>query len=186
MSINKELVCSFDLESFGLHPDWSLLLCGSLKPWGKPPKTYRLDDYPGKYFSDDSKLVEVLVSELSRYFILIAHYGRMHDRLYLNSKAVKYGLTVLNPRGRLIDPFQLAKNHMKLSSNSLAAVSGFLGVKSKKTPIDNEAWHRAAFDHDRPSMDIIVKHCEVDTIVLEEIMTPLIPFVGDINRWGSA
>lgn len=185
-AINKDLICSFDLESFGLYPDWSLLLCGSIKPWGKPVETYRLDDLPGETPGDDSRLVAALVERLSKFMVLIAHYGRMHDRVYLNSKAARYRLPLLPPRGRIIDPYQVAKRHLKLSSNSLEALSGFLGIKTKKLPMDNSQWFRAAFDRSREGMDYVVRRCVLDVVILEEMTEPLIPFLGDINMWGSA
>ena len=56
---------------------------------------------------------------------------------------------------------------MKLTSNRLASVSTFLGVK-EKTPRNGPIWIKASAGH-KSSLDYIIRHCKQDVVVLEEV-----------------
>ena len=176
------LAAAFDLESYGLDPIWGMLLCGVVTPWGGQPKTFVLDPIG----SDDSKLVTQLVNELSQYSILIAHNGVYHDRAFLNARALHWGLPILDPFAKMIDPLRLARRHLNCGRNSLDALAQYLSTPTQKLHLPPTAWQRVAFDHDPAAMDEIIVRCKADVQVLLEVCERVLGLVGTGNFWGSA
>lgn len=176
------LAASFDLESYGLEPTYGVLLCGVVKPWGGPSKLFRVKQVS----SDDSKLTTELVTELNKYAILIAHNGVFYDRKMLNARALKFNLPILDPRGKMIDPVQIARRHLNMRRNSLDALADYFGLSEQKMHIPAEVWVRAGLDHSKADLDLICERCESDVRVLEELATRVLGLVGSVNFWGSA
>jgi DNA polymerase elongation subunit (family B) len=177
------LAASFDLESFGLDPVYGRLLCGVILPWGSnEPQIFRVKQAS----SDDSKLVKTLIEELSKYAMLFAHNGLFYDRAMLNGRALQYGLPILDPKGKMIDPYQLARKHLNFKRNSLDALAAHCQLTDQKMHVSPEVWVKAALDHDKNSMDTIVERCVSDCYVLEQLVERVLPLVGNITPWGSA
>lgn len=187
----KPFTACFDIETTNLDPMFGILLCAVVKPWGAPdPDDIKLfvNHQQG---ADDREVVEATIEELNKYQVLIAHNGVFFDRKYLNGRALYHGCDLLNPRGKIIDPWRLAKNHLNFRGNSLDRISDFLGCREKKTVVDGEIWMRAGFERGytqrgSDAMEYIKTHCLKDVAVLEEVADALMPFVGNIQSWGSA
>lgn len=175
-------VAVFDLEMTNLKADFGVLICGCVQPYKGKLKTFQVSQIE----SDDSGLVAELVEELNQYTVLIAHNGVRFDRPFLNSRAVKWGLPVLNPAGKIYDPVLVARRKLNLSYNGLESIGRFLGCKHKKFETVGNLWLRAALDHDVDALDSIVKHCQADVVMLTEVAERLEPLIGMINSWGSA
>lgn len=175
-------IASFDLEMTNLKANFGVVICGVVKPYKEEAKVFCVP----RVTSNDRKIVAQLVDELNQYTILIAHNGVRFDRPFLNSRAVKWGLPVLNPQGKMYDPVQVARRKLALSWNGLESLALFLGCQNRKYETVGDLWLRAALDHDREALDEIVKHCIADVLVLDEVAERLEPLVGIINSWGSA
>lgn len=187
-------VTLFDLETSNLSADFGIVLCAVVKQFTDPldaevtqskPKVYRIDSKKGVKMSDDSHVVKAIIETLSDSDILIAHNGVKFDRPYLNTRALKHNLAILNPNGKIIDPVKLARKHLRLTYNSLNQVASILGTKQQKTLVDGQTWMKATLDRDKEAMDYIVEHCVADVLVLEETVARLRKFVGNITPWGS-
>lgn len=188
MTETQQLAATFDIEATNLDPMFGIVLCVCVKPWGQPTKTFRLTDYtPRKRISsDDSGIVEAVNKELNKYAILIAHFGTLYDRKFLNGRALKHGVELLNPKAKMIDPWRVAKTHLNFKSNSLDSIAHFLGCIEEKTRLSGQVWMDAAINRDKECFEYIVTHCEKDVDVLEEVAAKLVPFLGNITAWGSA
>jgi len=176
------LAASFDLETFGLDPVYGRLLCGVIKPWGGDTQVYRVK----RAGSDDSKLVAQLVSELSRYSILFAHNGLFYDRAMLNGRALQYDMPTLDPKGKLVDPYLVARKHLNLRRNSLDSLADHFQLLDQKMHLPASVWVRAALDHDESAMETLVDRCISDTVVLEQLATRILPLLGNVTPWGSS
>ena len=104
--------------------------------------------------------------ELSKAGALISWYGPGFDIKYINTRLIGHRLTALPPIPN-IDGWRIAKEKMKLTSNRLASVSSFLGVK-EKTPLNGPIWIKASAG-DPSALKYIITHCKQDVIVLEEV-----------------
>jgi len=178
----EQLIACFDIEASGLDPMFAKVLCGVVKPWGEEPKLFS----NRRKGSDDSKVVESLITELNKYTILIAHNGVFYDRKFLNGRALRWNLPFMDPKAKMIDPWRLAKNHLNFRGNSLARLADFLGTEHSKTEVSGNIWMRAALDNDPTAHKYIEEHCVEDVYVLEEIADRFKRFIGNVTAWGSA
>ena len=179
-------VACFDLETSNLSANFGILLCANVKPWHGKSRTLHIGQFEHEHRSNDKALVEAVIDELNKYTILVAHNGVRFDRPFLNSRAAMWGVPPLSPKGNMVDPVQLARKHLRMSYNGLDSVAQFLQTKHQKTPVQGHLWIKAVLDRDPIALNEIIKHCELDVLVLEEVMEKLVPFVGQINQWGSA
>ena len=171
----------FDLEMTSLKANFGVIICGVVKPCGGEAKIFRVKQVS----TDDRRIVADLVEELNKYTVLVAHNGVRFDRPFLNSRAVKWGLPVLNPTGKLYDPVLVARRKLAISWNGLESLACFLGCKNRKYETVGDLWLRASLDHDKVALDEIVKHCIADVALLDEVAERLEPLIGMINSWGS-
>jgi len=191
MSDTLSIAC-FDIETSGLNADFAIVLCAVVKELGRREKVWRFDDYAAfkqhrRY--DDAEIVRDIITELERHFVLVAHNGVKFDRPFLNTRALCGGgaPVILNPRGKIIDPVQLARKNLRLGYNSLERVLQHLRIGSKTT-VTGDVWMKALLSsgtEQRKAMDAVVAHCINDTVQLERAMTPLKRFVPKIDEWGS-
>jgi uncharacterized protein YprB with RNaseH-like and TPR domain len=176
------LAASFDIETYGLDPIYGRVLIGSIRPWHKKPITFRAEHAS----SDDSALVADIIGELSKYAILFAHNGMWFDRAFLNGRALAYGQPILDVKGKLVDPYQIARKHLNTKRNSLDALASHFHLTEQKMHLSPEVWVKAALDHDENAIKTLVKRCESDTKVLEQLVERVLPLMGNITPWGSA
>lgn len=176
----------FDLETTNLSADFGVVLCGVVLPAGGKPRVFRADKLNPKWDrcrSDDSAVVNAIVAELAQYDIWVAHNGARFDVPFLRTRLLKCKGEPL-PTRKLIDPVWLARNKLKMSFNSLAAIAKHLGVNSK-TDVDPDQWLAAALDGDRKAMGYIVEHCIQDVYVLEKVIGALKSYSTSFNTYGS-
>jgi len=181
------LIACFDIETTNLDPMWGITLCAEVKPWGESARTFinRETGY------NDAVITCALVEELSKYQILIAHNGVFFDRKYINGRALYNHSPLLNPRGKMIDPWRLAKNHLNFKGNSLERLGDFLECDVQKTVVSGETWMIAGYERGLTlrgdaSLTYIVEHCQRDVVVLEHVYERLVEFTGIVQPWGSA
>lgn len=181
---NGMRIASFDIETTNLRANFGVVICGAVQPHTgrrEAIKVYRQEVVS----SDDSAVVNDLITELNTYTILIAHNGVGFDRKFLNTRAVKHGLPVLSPRLKMYDPVRVARRELLMSWNGLDALAQYLGCRHQKYGTVGELWIKAALDHDPAALEEIVKHCVADVKVLDEVADRLEPLIGRVNEWGS-
>ena|ERR1700675_3910218 len=179
--------CCFDLETSSLNANFGIVLCGVIKGSDrKKPYVFRGDDYkPWKagHRSDDSQLITDIVAQLNRYDVLVAHNGARFDVNFLRTRMAKWKQAPF-PNKKLVDPVQVARNKLRMSSNSLASLASLIGA-GEKTPVDGNLWLLASLDGDKEAMDQIVKHCVVDVEILDKVADAVKPYCSVFNQWGS-
>lgn len=175
----------FDLETSNLNADFGIVLCGVIKPAHGEPIIFRGDSYKTwkKQRSCDKGIVVDVCKELERYDILIGHNSARFDIAYLRTRLMKWNAGVLNTK-KLVDPFQIVRNKLRLGSASLRALAQHLGV-NEKTDVSGDLWLRAALDGDVPALDTIVDHCVRDVVTLERIVDAVKGYCTTFNAWGS-
>jgi uncharacterized protein YprB with RNaseH-like and TPR domain len=179
--------CSFDLECTSLNADFGIILCGVIKPSGEPPKIFRLDQLSknwDKKRSDDSAVVKAIAAELAKYDLVAIHNGMNYDVPFLKTRMMRWRLPAM-PKQKVIDTCQLMRRQLRLSSNSLARSTDFLGFNTKSS-VDGDLWLRASLDGDKRAMNYIVKHCVQDVIMLEKVVRELKGHCSAFNSWGSS
>ena len=178
---------AFDLETSNLNANFGVVLCAVIKPDHGPALILRGDRLNRQWKtkrSDDSVLVRRVAQELMKYDVLVAHFGAGFDIPFLRARLAHWGMPGM-PNKKLVDPFQIARNKFRMSSNSLDALCDVLGVKCQKTPVQGQTWVRAFLDGDRKSMDYIVDHCVKDVEMLVELVDKVKDYSTVFNDRGS-
>lgn len=163
--------CCWDIESSNLDMDFGIILCASIKPLGKPVKTFRIDNSPNyqKRPWDDSWLVTKVRDELEKYVVVVHHYGDRFDVPALNTRLIKWRLKLLNTSYMcFIDSWWQSRKRLKLHSNRLAALISHLDTKVSKTGLDGTLWTEAVAGC-RQALDKVVIHNIHDVLSLEQV-----------------
>lgn len=179
--------CCFDIETSSFDANFGIILCAVIKGIGqKRPTILRADELCPTWDtsrSDDSIITASIVEELSKYDVLCAHNGARFDLPFIRSKMVRWNLGTF-PNKKLVDPCLLARNKLRLGSNSLASIASFIGA-GDKTPVDGRVWLQASLDGDRGAMSKIVAHCVRDVQVLDKVLDSVKSYCGVFNSYGS-
>ena len=181
----------FDIETTDLEADRGVVLCASFESSRAPGrvKTLRNDRMsPGwakGVRGDDRALVEAVCDLIRAHDVLVAHNGNRFDLPFLRTRALRWGLAPLREH-KIVDPLTVAWRKFKLRSNRLGAISDYLGIPDRKTPLDMSIWADAMLNGSKKAMDLIVAHCEADVRVLSAVLTHVAPFVRVLDDRGSA
>lgn len=179
----------WDLETDGvnaLKADLGFVMCFGYKWSGiGEAKCMTVLDHPGRRIRDDAPLLRAAYPYLCAADLLVAHYGDRFDRKFFESRLLKARLAPL-PITRQVDTCLIARARLKLSSNRLANLAKFLGVKTPKMDKGNgwpDWWMDAMAGH-KPSIRSMAKYCAQDVQCLDEcldVMRPIIPSKYMVN-----
>jgi uncharacterized protein YprB with RNaseH-like and TPR domain len=182
-------VACFDLETSGLDADFGIILCGVVKLQGeKKPIVLRADKLNKGWARgdrmNDSPLVKELKAILEEQDILVAHNAMFFDVPFMCAKCAEWGLGAFNHR-KVIDPYQITRNKMRIRSKSLSNLCSHIGIKNRKTDVDGRTWKRAFLNGDTAAMDEIAHHCVIDVLMLEELLDAVKTYSREFNARGS-
>lgn len=166
-------VVMFDIECTHLKANIGRMICCSFKPLGGKPYTFHALERgtmkPDVY--DDSVLAERIRVELERYDIIVGWNSRMFDVRYINARLVR--------ADKRIKKAQYHIDGMWAWATKMAAWKGLDSVQQfvipggkKKTPIAWPQWMRVLGWNKalrEEALADIVRHCERDVVVLEEV-----------------
>ncbi len=181
-AVNLDFV-SFDIETSNLTADFSLVLSGVIKPYGREPIVFRADTYPewqAGNKSNDKGIVLDIATELAKHAIVITHYGTYFDVPYLRAKMTYHSLPPL-PHMFAIDSWAVAYKNFKVSSRKLKNLGKYFAI-GEKEEVEGQLWMQAAYDGSTEALDKIVAHNIQDTILLEKLACLSFPFVKSIPR----
>lgn len=165
----QEKVAYFDLEASNLKADFGVVLCWVLR-CPKPKRKIVCSIKPHELRTClDKRVMEDLIKVLPSFDRIIGHYSSRFDIPFLRSRAEYHGLQF--PEHKALwqtDTWRIARDKFCLSSNRLGNLASLLGIKEKKTPITTEHWI-GALTGNQSNLDYIVRHCELDTLILEKV-----------------
>lgn len=181
-----------DIETTDLAADRGVILCACYESSKNPGVivTLRNDlmnakDWRRGVRSNDKELVKELRKVIHAHDVIVAHNGHKFDLPFIRTRGLRWKLKPLK-EPKTVDPLQIAWRKFRLRSNSLGAISSYLGIKDRKTPLDLGVWAKAMLDGDTRSMDLIVKHCVADIKVLAGVLPHVKPFIKILDDRGSA
>ncbi len=165
----------FDIEATNLNANFGYMLCACVKELGqRKVHTYSVLDYPKAFerrCTNDKYVLRDLITHLNTLDIIVTWYGkspRRFDMPFITSRALFHGLDIVNPRIAQVDLWMTSRNLLKLTSNRLDTVGKFFRLQEEKTALLGQYWVDGAAGH-KPSIKYIMKHCQADVRVLEEI-----------------
>ena len=165
-----------DIEADGLKTDFATMLTWCIKEKGGKITSGVIKKK--ELFSEidvDKRLMTDLAKELSKYKIIVTYFGTRYDLPFVRTKAMRYGLDILEYGGTYHwDMFYTVKSKMNLSRKSLDNACDYLGIKGK-TEIDKEAWRSAKYGN-KAGLAEVLNHNEGDVVILEKLHEKLQPF----------
>lgn len=178
-------VLAFDTESTNLDAAWGRLLCASFAVLGEDASyTLRGDRRPfkGKSIVDDSKLAIGIRKELEAADIIMGWNSIRHDIPLINARLALVGerpcrLAERNGTRHLDLMYYSGGSSMKIGGRRLDTILKYFGCETQKTPLDPSIWQLAGAG-DKKAMDLIVEHCEHDTLALLEVFPYLAPGIS--------
>lgn len=178
-------VLAFDTESTNLDAAWGRLLCTSFVELSEEKAyTIRGDKKPhkGKTIVDDSRLAIATRDELEGADMIMGWNSIRHDIPLLNARLALVGerpcrLAERNGTRHLDLMWYSGGSSMKIGGRRLDTILKYFSCETQKTPLDPSVWQLAGAG-DRKAMDLIVEHCEHDTLALIEVFPYLAPGIS--------
>jgi uncharacterized protein YprB with RNaseH-like and TPR domain len=165
-----------DIESTGLNGDYNSLLVVSIKPYGDKPYSFVV-----KQAGNDQKVVREAKEALEQYNCWCTFYGKGFDLPMLNTRLLKWRQAPIEKKPHL-DLFFTLKYNTKMSRKSLAHFGRWLGAAEDKMDMTPNDWIEAAADPSGPTMRRMVKRCESDCILTENIYRRTRHIVREIKK----
>lgn len=168
-------IAFFDLESTGFRGDFSTFLCGVVKPYGKPAKTFCVTR-PG----DDTKAVEAFARELEKYACLCSYYGKGFDVKFLNTRLLVNKKKPLK-KGLHLDLIQVNKQKLSISRRSQLQLLGTLKTPQQKLGVAPGTWAEVS-KNPKKNLAELKRRCVSDVEGLEAAYKRLRPLIDQITK----
>lgn len=152
-----------DIESSGLTADYNNLLVVSIKPFGEKPYSFHISQA-----GNDQKVAREAKEALEQYELWCTFYGKGFDISFLNTRLLKWRQMPIEKRPHL-DLFFTLKYNTRMSRKSLAHFGRWLKCEEDKMDMSPQDWIDAASDPKGPAMKKMIRRCESDCILTENI-----------------
>lgn len=170
----------FDIETTGLEASYGRLLCASFKFNDKKrPVTYRAPRY-----EDEPLALAQIAQAFDTLDFVVTWNGKLFDIPFVNARLMirkPHGARpILNPTIKHVD-LRWTAVKLRTRGHRLEGMSVDLGTRMRKYDVPAESWVKAA-GGDARSLASIVKHCECDVEITEEMFEKLQPYIVRITR----
>jgi len=151
-------------DDFVKHPK---IICISYK-WSDSDEvhTVRWDSK-----QDDKLLLQEFIKELNKADFIVAHNGDKFDMPWIQTRALANGLDIY-PSYSSVDTLKIARYQHKFPSNRLDDLGDYLGV-GRKIKTDRALWVDTVCKGDKKALQKMVKYCEQDVFLLEDVYNVL-------------
>lgn len=165
----------WDLETTGLKGDLNSILVSSFKEHGKPPFSINVEA-----LGNDQKVARETKEILESYQTVVTYYGKGFDMPMLNTRLAKWKRLPVQPMYHLDMYFSL-KPKFLLARKGLGSVGAFLGAVEDKMFVGSDVWSEMGFKM-KTHMPVMIKRCESDVILLEDVYNKSKHFIRDLKR----
>jgi len=166
-------ILTWDIETStsNFKANSGFLVCVGFKALGKPVEILQRNNMLPDPLNDRT-LVQQVYQKLISADMWITHNGKWFDIPYMQSRLLKWGLAPL-PAIPNFDTCELGFKRLKIK-NSLEAMGEYFGCKIKKYKVSMDTWIRA-YVGNKAAMAEIVRHCEADVKLTEQVYLSLRP-----------
>lgn len=172
-------IATFDIEATSLEASYGRVICCGFK--------FLDEDNPrmvvAKGLHGEAAALTAIGQLWDKADMVVSWNGLMYDVPFLNARRMRYGMA---PLGKKLHT-DLMWHHKKLRTRGhrLEGASIDLGCKSKKFNVPAEYWQYAC-DNKHPlaakALADIVKHCEYDVVLTEEMFGKLKPLICGVQK----
>ena len=182
--MRKPRILCFDIESAGvnaLKSDLGFVIVFGYK-WLHQKKAHSISISKRslKHF-DDRKLLREASKLLEEADIVVAHFGSVFDRRFINGRLLINNLPAL-PNTKMRDTCMIARSVANFSSNRLKHLAKILDFKHQK--LENnwpQAWFKV-MQGNTNHLNKLAKYCRGDVLALEELYLKLRSFDNNHPR----
>lgn len=179
-------IACFDIETTSLDATYGRVLCGCFKfSDEKEVRTVKAPRY-----KDEPKALEK-IAEWWEEADIVAHWnGKLFDVAFINARLLirRKDLTdkqmrkraILEPGKKQIDG-RWINSKLRSRGNRLDGAAKDFQSRYQKFDVRGEEWIRAA-DGRKDALDKIVRHCQQDVRITEEVMKILKPHIVTVSR----
>lgn len=165
----------FDIEATGLRGDYNSVLCVSVRPYGKPARTFAVSRA-----GDDKSVVLAAKDELEKYSVWCGYYSKGFDIPMLNTRLLQAGERAISKRHHL-DLYYTLKSNLLTARRSQGHLLDWLNTPEKKMSVSAEEWNRVLADT-KAAMPKMIARCESDTKGLEALYKRTKHVISEIKR----
>lgn len=157
------------------------VICVSWK-WEGKKEVHNADWGIGKQC--DKKLLEKFIKELDKADEIVAHNGDNFDIKWLRTRALHHNIPMKNWYN-MIDTLKLCRSYLNLPSNKLGEVAKYYGLDAKADPGGLSTWIDIIEHKDKKALERMIKYCDQDVVVLEEVFQLLRPYVKHKTHYST-
>lgn len=153
------------------------IICISYK-WQNSDTVHTLDWRMG-----EKKMLKEFVKIMGEADECIGHNGDNFDIKFIRTRCLYYGI-LMYPNYRTLDTLKKARSGFLNASNKLDYLGKFLGVGGKIEHEGFDMWKAIVEGNDDKALERMIKYCERDVILLEDVYFCLSPFITHNNNFA--
>jgi DNA polymerase elongation subunit (family B) len=123
----------------------------------------------------DKKLLTKFIQIANQADEIIAHNGDRFDIKKIRTRCIFHRIPMF-PKYRSLDTLKKARGNFSFNSNRLDYIAKFLGVGAKLEHEGFQMWVKC-MQGDKQALKDMIKYCEMDIIVLEDVYNELKDYV---------
>jgi len=124
---------------------------------------------------DDKRLIKKFIKILGEANEIIAHNGDRYDIKEIRTRSIQQGILMF-PKYRTLDTLKKARKYFNFHSNKLDYLGEVLKVGRKLDHEGIDLWLKVC-DGDQDALENMIRYCEKDVILLEDVFNVLSPFI---------
>jgi uncharacterized protein YprB with RNaseH-like and TPR domain len=167
---------ALDIETTSLEASYGRLICACYKFTDEDSvRTITVPRY-----RNEAKALERISRLYDKLDVVLTWNGKLFDIPFLNARLMHHKLPPLDARKMHLDIMYQARK-LRLRGSRMDGVSKDLRTKVAKYDVPAWRWVLAA-EGNREAIGEIVRHCELDVILTEELFDRLKPLIVRITR----
>jgi uncharacterized protein YprB with RNaseH-like and TPR domain len=119
----------------------------------------------------DKTLLEKFIKIANQADELVAHNGDKFDLAWIRTRCLFHEIEMF-PTYKSIDTLKVSRSKFKFNSNRLNYIAQFLGI-GQKIKTDYNLWKEIVLNKDKKSLEKMVKYCQQDVKLLEDVYKKL-------------
>ena len=158
--------------------DERAIICVSYK-WEGEDKVHTITWDNG----NDYNLVKEFAEVLKYADEIVAHNGDFFDVKWLRTRALYHGIP-FNTYIKTLDTYKKARAQFEFNSFKLDYIAKFLKVGGKIETGGFDLWKKITLNHDKEALATMVKYCENDVIILEDVYHKIESYIKPNSHVG--
>ena len=130
----------------------------------------------------DKALLEKFIKVANQSDELIGHNGDRFDLAWIRTRCLFHKIEIF-PDYKTIDTLKISRSKFKFNSNRLNYIAGFLGI-GQKIKTDYNLWKEIVLHKDKKSLEKMVKYCQKDVKLLEDVYKKLASHITPKTHYG--